>query len=170
MPKKSNRSNNNVSSYKSKKVARKVSSKPSFAQRLGAFLLEGVKGKIFFSETTGFSDKHTGVFGVLPFLHMNIQEQTFKKMLTNSNGSLKEVLNNRCKEKKLDDVLQHVDYNCDSQCDAGIEALCEAIMDSINNRYKIRKNGQKRLAEMHGFMSWQVANKKIPAASIEWAK
>ena len=170
MKNKSNRANNSMSKYRTKKSARNVSSKPSFAQRLGAFLLEGVKGEIFFSETTGFSDKHMGVFGVLPFLHMNIKEKTFRNMLTNSNASLKEVLNKRCKEKKLDDVLQNVDYNCDLQCDAGVEAVCSAIMDSINNRYKIRKNGQRRLKEMHGFMSWQVANNKIPSSSIEWAK
>ena len=91
-------------------------------------------------------------------------------MLTNSNGSLKEVLNKRCKELKLDKVLQKVDYNCNLQCDCGVEAVCNAIMDSVNNRYKIRKNGQKRLKELHGFMTWQVANNKIPASSIEWAK
>ena len=153
-----------------KKTPKTISSKPSFAQRLGAFLLESVKGKIYFSEKTGFSDKHIGIFGVLPFLHMNIQEETFRDMLNNSNGSLKEVLNNKCQEKNLDDVLQKVDYHCDLQCDAAIEAVCTSIMDSINNRYKMRKNGQKRLAEMYGFMSWQVVNDKIPKTSIEWAK
>ena len=168
--KKSSKNNRLVNAYRTKKSPRTVSSKPSFAQRLGAFLLEGVKGKIFFSEETGFSDKHTGVFGVLPFLHMNIQEKTFRAMLNNSNGSLKEVLTKRCHQKKLNDVLQKVDYDCDSQSSAGVDAVCMAIMDSINNRYGIRKNGQRRLKEMHGFMSWQVANGKIPASSIEWAK
>lgn len=167
---KSSKNNNLVATYRSKKVPRKLSTKPSFAQKLGAFLLEGAKGKIFFSEETGFSDLHTGVFGVLPFLHMNIKEKTFQEMLNNSNGSLKEVLNKKCKEKKLDSVLQKVDYNCGLQCDFGVEAVCNAVMDSINNRYKIRKNGQKRLKEMHGFMTWQVANGKIPSSSIEWAK
>ena len=168
--KKTSKNNKLVSAYRTKKVPRKVSSKPSFAQRLGAFLLEGVKGEIFFSEETGFSDKHIGVFGVLPFLHMNIKEKTFKEMLTNSNGSLKEVLSNKCNKKKLNNVLQKVGYDCDKQSAAGVDAVCLAIMDSINNRYSIRKNGQKRLQEMHGFMSWQVANGKIPASSIEWAK
>tara|TARA_Y100000590_G_scaffold294969_1_gene332453 strand:- start:506 stop:1015 length:510 start_codon:yes stop_codon:yes gene_type:complete len=168
--KKASKNNRLVAAYKTKKAARAVSSKPSFAQRLGAFLLEGVKGKIFFSEETGFSDKHVGVFGVLPFLHMNIKEKTFRAMLTNSNGSLKEVLSNKCNEKNLNNVLQKVDYDCDTQSAAGVDAVCMAIMDSINNRYGIRKNGQRRLKEMHGFMSWQVANGKIPASSIEWAK
>jgi len=168
--KKASKNNRLVAAYKTKKAPRAVSSKPSFAQRLGAFLLEGVKGKIFFSEETGFSDKHVGVFGVLPFLHMNIKEKTFRSMLTNSNGSLKEVLINRCNEKNLNNVLQKVDYDCDTQSAAGVDAVCMAIMDSINNRYGIRKNGQRRLKEMHGFMSWQVANGKIPASSIEWAK
>ena len=167
---KSSKNNNLVNSYRSKKVPRKLSTKPSFCQKLGAFLLEGSKGKILFSEETGFSNLHTGVFGVLPFLHMNIKEKTFREMLTNSNGSLKEVLNKRCKELKLDKVLQKVDYNCDLQCDCGVDAVCDAIMDSVNNRYKIRKNGQKRLKELHGFMTWQVANGKIPASSIVWAK
>ena len=101
---------------------------------------------------------------------MNIKEATFRKMLNNSNGSLKEVLTGRCNEKRLNKLLEKVDYDCDSQSAAGIEALCDAIMDSINNRYGIRKNGQKRLKQMYGFMTWQVANGKIPASSIEWGK
>ena len=170
--KKGSAKNNNklVSAYKSKKSPRNISSKPSFAQRLGAFLLEGVKTDIKFTEDHGFPNQHGAVLGVLPFFHMNIKEATFRKMLKNSNGSLKEVLTGRCNEKNLNKVLEKVDYDCDSQSSAGIEALCDAIMDSINNRYGIRHNGRKRLKQMYGFMTWQVANGKIPASSIEWGK
>jgi hypothetical protein len=167
MPTKNNKL---VSAYKTKKSPRAVNKEPCFALRLAAFMLEGVKKEILFTEDHGFPDQHKAVLGVLPFLHLNIKEKTFRKMLTNSNGALKEVLTGRCNEKNLNKVLEKVDYDCDSQSSAGVEAVCDAIMDSINNRYKIRKNGQKRAREMHGFMSWQVANNKIPASSIQWAK
>ncbi len=169
------KNNQKVSNKRSKKANSKKAiplkkTNISFAQKLGAFLLQGVKGNIVFSEETGFSDKHPGVFGVLPFLHMNIQEETFVAMLEKGSGGLKEIFNNKCKAKNLDEVLQKVDYDCEAQCDSGISALNQSILDSINNRYKIRDNGQKRLSQMLGFMTWQVHNNKIPKESLKWSK
>ena len=44
---KSSKNNNLVKTYRSKKVPRKLSNKPSFCQKLGAFLLEGWRPTIF---------------------------------------------------------------------------------------------------------------------------
>ena len=53
----------------------------SFAAKLAAFILESVKDTIYFSKQTGFSDKHHQIFGVLPYLHMNISEKEFRTQL-----------------------------------------------------------------------------------------
>jgi hypothetical protein len=49
-------------------------------------------------------------------------------------------------------------------------ALNLSVIDSINDRYKLRKQGQKNLKKILGFMSWQVKNNIIPESSLEWSK
>ena len=46
----------------------------------------------------------------------------------------------------------------------------ESIVDSINNRWAMRKNGQKRLKTIMNAMEWQVKNNKIPKSSLKWCK
>ena len=53
----------------------------SCAAKLGAFMLESVKGKLIFNKNTGFTNKHPQVYGVLPYLHMNISEGLFRKSM-----------------------------------------------------------------------------------------
>ena len=168
--KNNNNSNNNNRSRNARYSPAKLSSKPTFAQKLAVFLLQGVKGQIQFSEQTGFTEKHTAVFGVLPFLHMNIQEKTFRRMLDNAEGSLADVLISRCNEKGLNKKLKAVEYNCNKQSLSGVKALNDGIMASIKDRYSIRQNGKKRASEMATFMTWQCKNGKIPSDSLKWCK
>ena len=71
-------------SRRTKRAGRTNSGGVSFAAKLGAFMLESVQGKIVFSMEDGFTSKHPQVFGVLPYLHMNFSERTFRNDSANS--------------------------------------------------------------------------------------
>lgn len=168
MPNKSSKSRmRGGSSKRSKKSSGKSI---SFAAKLGAFLLQSVEDKIVFSMKTGFTDKHPQVFGVLPYLHLNITEDGFKKTLNESVNERKNTLKNICNGKKLENTLIKVNFNCDRQSMSGINSLDQGLIDSINNRWSIRKNGQKRLREILGYQKKQVKEGIIPVTSIEWGK
>ena len=158
-----------VKSLKGKKKSKQMS-KYSFATLLGAFMLENLQGTVIFSKKTGFSKKQTLVSGVLPYLHMNITEKGFVKMLNDSSSTLAENLTKNCVSKNLNNTLQKVGYDCQKQSVAGIGSLNVGLVESINNRYNIRAKGQQNLTDILRFMTWQVKNKKIPKASIQWAK
>ena len=153
----------------SKKRVR-LGKKPSFACKLGAFLLEGLKEQIKFSEKTGFSNKQPEVSGALPYFHMNIKENEFRNMLKGAKTENSKSLSKVCNKHNLNKVLAGVQFNCDSQSRNAIDSLQQGLIDSINNRYSIRKNGQKRLSEVLEKMSWQCQNNIIPSSSIKWGK
>ena len=46
---------------------------------------------------------------------------------------------------KLNKKLSSVGFNCKNQSVSGVYSVNESIVDSINNRWAMRKNGQKRL-------------------------
>jgi hypothetical protein len=142
---------------------------PTFAAKLAAFILESVKDKIYFSKNNGFSNKHHQVFGVLPYLHMNISETEFRNQLKASDKSRVSSLTKLCNKNKLNRKLSKVKFNCTKQSNSGVYSTNESIIDSINNRWNIRKNGQKRLRTIMKTMEWQVKNKVIPASSLKWA-
>jgi len=150
----------------------KLPKKPSFAAKLAAFMLEGVQNEIFISKTGGFSGKHHQVFGVLPFLHMNITEKQFMGLVNNNHSILGSNLTKLCKKQNLNKSLKKVKFNCQKQSNSGIVALNMGLVDSINNRYNIRKNGRKRTEEILSIQSWQHHNNKgqIPAKSLNWGK
>ena len=144
---------------------------PSFAAKLAAFILEGLKDKkIKFSKTGGFSDSQKQVSGVLPYLHMNINEKNvvnkFKETQKMRVGGLAKI----CKKKGLERTLSSVDFSCDKQSKNGVISVNKSIIDSINNRWSIRHNGRKHLREIKKYMTWQVKNGVIPPKSVEWAK
>ena len=150
----------------------KLPKNPSFAAKLGAFLLEGVRDEVFFSKKTGFSGKHHQVFGVLPFLHMNIKESEFKAMLDKDVNLLGKVLGGMCNSKKLNQSLKKVNFKCNKQSTSAVVALNMGIMDSINNRYHIRKNGIKKLEQILSIQTWQHHQNgaQIPNKSLHWGK
>tara|TARA_B110001469_G_scaffold126055_1_gene142741 strand:+ start:138 stop:677 length:540 start_codon:yes stop_codon:yes gene_type:complete len=167
---KKNKKNKNNKSIKNNN---KLAKKPSFATKLGAFMLQGVKDEIHFDKEKGFSNIHIGVYGVLPYLHMNITENDFKKLMEDSaknDKAYSRILSDKCNSKKLDKKLEKVKFQCEKQLHSSIMALNLSVIDSINDRYKIRKQGQKNLKKILGFMNWQVKNNIIPVSSLEWSK
>ena len=180
-----NNGNNNVNSGKNKvnngknkkkmtkkvkKIRVKFGKNPTFAAKLGAFLLQGLKDPVIFSETGGFSSKQPQVSGSLPYFHMNITEKQFRDMLKNAKKVNSESLSKVCNKCNLNKVLSSVGFNCDSQSNNAIASLQQGLVDSINNRWSIRKNGQKRLKEVLEKMTWQYHNDIIPKSSIAWGK
>ena len=146
----------------------KLKSKPTFAMRLAAFILQGVKTPIFFSKTGGFSGLHDEVFGVLPLLHMNIQEATFVKMLNGASGNFHRAIKSACNSKNLNKKLSKVDFSCDKQSKSAVTAINKGIIASVNNRYGIRQNGQRRLSEILRIQTWQHQNGIIPSSSLNY--
>jgi hypothetical protein len=142
----------------------------SFAAKLGAFMLEAVKGQIVFNKTAGFTNKHPPVYGVLPYLHMNISESSFRKSIDLSKSIRLKHLSKLCNKKKLNKTLSKVNFNCNTQPLNGVKSVNNSIIDSVNNRWGIRQNGRKRLKEILKAQRWQVSQGIIPAKSLEWAK
>ena len=167
--KNNNKMNNNKMSKKNNNRTR-LSAKPSFAVRLGAFLLEGLKEDVKFDEKKGFSGKQAEVAGALPYFHMNITEKQFKNMLKGAKTANTDALADICNKSDLNNVLKSVGFNCNRQAASGIQSLQKGLIDSINNRFEIRKNGQKKVSQILEKMRWQCKNKIIPASSIEWGK
>ena len=157
-------------SVKRSRTLRGGSRGPSFAAKLGAFLLEGSKGKIQFSFNGGFSAKVPEVFGVLPYLHMNISEASFRKNLADNKNNSVNSLSKLCKSKNLEKRLSAVKFNCQKQPEQGVNSLNKAIVDSINNKWNTRNNGRKYLREVLKIQKTQVKKGIIPAASVVWGQ
>ena len=146
-------------------------SKVTFAAKLGAFLLEGMKGSVDFdysNQNKAFSGRQAEVSGALPFLHMNISEEEFRGILKGSNDKLKSGIASVCKSKGLNEKLEKVGFECDRQSENGNKSLEQGIIDSINNRWNIRGTGRKHLAKMARAMKAQASKNIIPAESIQW--
>jgi hypothetical protein len=141
---------------------------PSFAAKLGAFLLEGAKGKVQFTEKGGFSAAVPEVFGVLPYLHLNMSEASFRKNLSDNHSNRVNSLSKVCKSKNLEKRLSKVNFNCRRTVTRSIEALDQAVVDSINNSWNIRNNGRKYLLEVLKNQRYQVKKGIIPASSVAW--
>lgn len=160
------RKNNRNNRKRSRKMRQ-----PTFAAKLGAFILQAVspKEKIIWSKEVGFTAKHPQVFGVLPFLHLNISERQFRALLRGSHNNHVNTLAGLCNGMDLNKVLHKVSFSCKKQSDKGILSVEEAVVDSINNRWNIRKNGRKHLAEIEKYMRKQVELNIIPKRSVSWA-
>ena len=144
----------------------------TFAAKLGAFLLEGMKESVDFDykdESKAFSGKQAEVSGTLPFLHMNISEDEYRKILQGSREQIKSGIATVCKSKGLDTKLAKVGFQCERQSENGNKSLEQGIIDSINNRWNIRGTGREHLAKISRAMKAQVTKGIIPKESVEWA-
>jgi hypothetical protein len=149
-----------------------VPSNVTFAAKLGAYMLESVPTNrvITYTKKGGFSDDVRQVFGILPFLHLNISEVDFKKSLENG-SSENSYLRKLCTGMNLEDSLQAVDFKCEDQIKKGFESLNDGLIYSINNKFESRINGQKHLRTILKYQREQEKEtpKIIPTKSIEWA-
>jgi hypothetical protein len=157
-------------SRRTKRAGRTNSGGVSFAAKLGAFMLESVQGKIVFSMEDGFTSKHPQVFGVLPYLHMNFSERTFRNDLNNSGNVRRGSLSRMCNKHKLEQKLHKVKFSCKTQPSACIQSLDRGLVDSINNRWNIRQNGQRHVRDILRYQRQQVDAGIIPATSVAWGK
>ena len=157
-------------SKKLQPVGNFTAKRATFAARLAAFILDDHKGPVRWSEKGGFPNGQPCVFGVLPFLHLNISESKFRQMLRD--GQAKEIatVSKDCNAKKLNTKLSKVGFSCAGQSAVGVKALTESIISSINDpkRWDSRKNGRKVASQLQKFMHKQVELKIIPASSVKW--
>lgn len=164
--------NNSVNSVKKVKRGKGVAGnrKPSFAAKLGAFMLENAKGKIVFNKKTGFTRKHKQVFGVLPYLHMDIKEKNFFKNFKEIESGRAGELTKLCNKHNLERKLSKVKFSCKNQSLAGVQAVNDSILSSINDKWAERKHGRKQLEVIQRAMEYQCSNNIIPSSSLQWTK
>jgi hypothetical protein len=142
----------------------------SFAARLAAFILDDHRGAVKWTEKGGFAAGQPYVFGVLPFLHLNISEAKFRQMLRDGQAKETDVVSKDCNSKKLNTKLKKVGFSCARQSAVGVNALSASVISSINdpNRWMSRRNGRKVASQLQRFMHKQVELGIIPASSVKW--
>ena len=175
-PKKSRRKSKRAL-RKTQRKKRRVGSKPahkvSFAAKLAAFICENQDfSKTHANPHDGFNnDGGKQVTGVLPFLHLNINEKQFTSLLEGASGSLINGTNNLCNKKQLSKKLKNLGFNCKKNSTKGINnGFLNAISESIHSGWKHRKNGRKALNFIEGIMRKQVKLGIIPKSSIKWTQ
>ena len=162
---------NNRARRNSKRRSVKNSRRPTFAAKLGAFILQGLSASttVKWSVQGGFSASQPQVTGVLPFLHLNVSEAQFRALLKGSHGNHVRTLAGLCNAKNLNKVLHKVNFNCQRQSNNGVTGLEDAIVASINNSWKMRATGRKHLATVERHMRKQVELNIIKPSSVAWA-
>jgi len=174
---KNNNKNNRKSVRRSNKpaVGTLSAQKATFAAKLAAFMCENEKlSDVVATPERGFDPRKNGravnkrVFGVLPFLHMNVTKQQFMKMLNNSSAVMKNSTQSLCMSNKLETKLKKVQFNCPKQSATGTSAFVTSICESIENRWDMRKNGRSVLNKIEYIQRKQQEMGIIPAISLRW--
>jgi hypothetical protein len=147
--------------------------KATFAAKLGAFVCQSQPLKDVVGDVNGFFERAHGrsvnqrTFGVLPFLHLNISRDQFKKVMTSNVGAVEKL----CNSKHLNKTLKAVDFNCHNQSVKGVNAgLVASLLNAIEHGWKANANGRRVLNKIQAVQVKQVANKKIPSASVAWCR
>ena len=94
-------------------VGNKPGHRASFAAKLAAFICENQDlSKTHGNPHEGFNnDGGKQVTGVLPFLHLNINEKQFTLLLEGASGSLVKATRILCDKKQLNRKLKSVGFN-----------------------------------------------------------
>lgn len=141
----------------------------SFSAKLAAFMLNGLTEDVKCGPTLGFERfNQTEVLGLLPYLHLNIDEEHYAELIKSAQSKMTTVLTNICNEKKLNISLKTVGFKCNLHSKYATEALVVRMIDTINTGYNARTNGKKRAKQVATFMRMQVKKSNIPSVSIEW--
>tara|TARA_B100001175_G_C19250244_1_gene514307 strand:+ start:202 stop:738 length:537 start_codon:yes stop_codon:yes gene_type:complete len=154
-------------------VGNKSGHKASFAAKLAAFICENQDlSKTHGNPHEGFNnDGGKQVTGVLPFLHLNINEKQFTLLLEGASGSLVKATRILCDKKQLNRKLKSVGFNCKKNSTKGINnGFLNAISESIHSGWKHRKNGRRVLNFIEKIMRKQVKLNIIPKSSIKWTQ
>jgi len=154
-------------------VGNKPGHKASFAAKLAAFICENQDfSKTHANPHDGFNnDGGKQVTGVLPFLHLNINEKQFTSILEKASGSLINATQILCNKKQLNRKLKSVGFTCKKNSTKGINnGFLNAVSESIHSGWKHRKNGRRVISFIEKNMREQVKLGIIPKASIKWAQ
>jgi hypothetical protein len=158
-------------SRSAKKTVKVGKESPSFAAKLAAFILEGLGNS---KPVLGKGDHkmQSQLKGALPYLHMNITEQNVRNKFKETEQMRVKGLSQICNDKKhrLDTKLKKVGFNCRQQSTAGVVSINQSIVDSINNRWSIRRHGQRHVRTLARMMTKQHKAGEIPASSLAWTK
>ena len=154
-----------------KKQAKRV----SFAAKLAAFVLENHKGdKVEFAIKGGFADDQKYIFGILPFLHLNITKDQFREMLKRGQGAevafLTEICNSNQAAQSINPI---VGFSCEPQSRTGVKTgVINSVVSNItsNSKWISRKKGRKILSQIKKNMGIQVKQGLITEASLKWSK
>ena len=163
-----------ASKKQSKKMVRSVGNlsagKASFAAKLAAFILDDHRGAVKWSEKSGFAAGQPHIFGVLPFLHLNVTERKFREMLVSGQVPQMAVLSKDCTSKKLNTKLRKVEFSCKKQCEVGVKALADSVISSVTSpaRWDARRNGRRVASVLQRLMSKQVGMGVIQKSSVKW--
>ena len=170
---KKSKSKTRKSQTKKNRVGNKSGNRASFAAKLAAFICENQDfSKTHGNPTEGFNnDGGKQVTGVLPFLHLNINEKQFTLLLDGASGSLVKACNILCNKKNLSTKLKSLGFNCKKNSSKGINnGLLNAISESIHSGWKGRKNGRRVISFIENIMRKQEKLGIIPKSSIKWAQ
>jgi hypothetical protein len=154
-------------------VGNKSAKNASFAAKLAAFICQNQDmSKTHGNPTEGFNnDGGKQVTGVLPFLHLNINEKQFNSLLEGASGSLVNACNILCNKKQLNKKLKSVGFNCKKNSLKGINnGLLNAISESIHSGWETRRNGRRVINFIENIMRQQVKRGIIPSSSIKWTQ
>ena len=154
-----------------KKQAKRV----SFAAKLAAFVLENHKGdKVEFAIKGGFADDQKYIFGILPFLHLNITKDQFREMLKRGESAEVAFLTEICKNNPAAQSINPiVGFNCEPQSRTGVKTgVINSVVSNItsNSKWISRKKGRKILSQIKKNMGIQVKQGLITEASLKWSK
>ena len=149
--------------------------KVTFAAKLAAFVLENHKGdEVEFAIKGGFADHQKYIFGILPFLHLNIKKEEFRQMLKAGESAeaafLTEICNNNQAAQSIDSV---VGFNCEPQSKTGVNTgVINSVISNINSNSKwvSRKKGRKILKQIKKNMGIQVKQRLITKESLKWSE
>jgi hypothetical protein len=144
----------------------------SFTAKFAAFMLNGMKANVKCGPELGFERfNQTEVLGLLPFLHLNLNEKEYKELMLSTKDNMTNVLLKICNDRNLDSNLSTVGFKCSVHGAMGTEALIDRMIDTIKTGYEARINGKKKASQVAAFMRMQNKNNKnIPDNSIKWCK
>jgi hypothetical protein len=144
----------------------------TFAARLAAFVLENHKGNVEFGEEGGFKEGQSYIFGILPFLHLNISYEDFRRLSRVGEKSKINRLNSLCtKSEAVKSIQDKVDFRCLPQSKKGVFGITDATLENINSKdkWESRTHGRKILAEIKKNMEFQVKQGLISEKSLTWS-
>ena len=176
-PRKSRRSSSTRRRTVKRVAVRRVGDAPankvSFAAKLGAFVCQKQSLKDVVGDVNGFFEKAKGrrvnqrTFGVLPFLHLNISREQFKRVMASNVGAVERL----CNDKNLNKRLKAVDFNCHKQSTTGVhDGLVASLVEAVEQGWASNANGRRVLNKIQAVQLKQVAEHKIPKASVAWCR